>query len=232
MSGPGPTRARSACGALPARAGGQGGRWLVAALLLLAPCAATGQIYAGAEADTGTLVLSNFRTERTPEPVAGTVPAAAAAAAAAVPVRPERALRAAAAARPSVQLSLLIDAVARRNRLAPALLHAVIAAESGYDPRAVSARGAIGLMQLLPATGQRFGARDLFSVEQNIGAGAGYLSWLMTLFDSDLELVLAAYNAGEQAVIHAGRKVPPYPETQAYVRAVLRSLERSAALSL
>ena len=229
MSGPGPTRARSACGALPARAGGQGGRWLVAALLLLAPCAATGQIYAGAEADTGTLVLSNFRTERTPDPIAATLPIAAAAAA---PARPERAAHAAVGARPSAQLSLLIDAVARRNRLAPALLHAVIAAESGYDPRAVSARGAIGLMQLLPATGQRFGARDLFSVEQNIGAGAGYLSWLMTLFDSDLELVLAAYNAGEQAVIHAGRKVPPYPETQAYVRAVLRSLERSAALSL
>jgi lysozyme len=125
----------------------------------------------------------------------------------------------------------LIDEVASRNKLSPALLHAVITAESRYDARAVSSKGAIGLMQLLPATGRRFGARDLFSAEQNVAAGAGYLVWLMALFGGDLELVLAAYNAGERAVINAGCRVPPYPETRAYVKRILESLQgpRAAA---
>jgi soluble lytic murein transglycosylase-like protein len=128
------------------------------------------------------------------------------------------------AAVPSPELRTLIDTVARRTQVAPALLHAVIYAESRYDPNAVSSRGAIGLMQLLPETGKRFGARNLFSASENVTAGANYLSWLMTLFDRDLELVLAAFNAGEQAVLRAGKRVPPYPETQAYVKGILARL--------
>ena len=131
----------------------------------------------------------------------------------------------------SSELQLLITEVAAQVKIAPELLHAVIAAESRYDSRAVSPRGAIGLMQLLPATALRFGARDPYVARQNVLAGASYLKWLMTLFQDDLELVLAAYNAGEQAVLKAGGRIPPYPETQAYVPRVLAYLRcaKSAA---
>jgi len=121
-------------------------------------------------------------------------------------------------------LEELIRGVAAQVQLAPALLHAVIAAESAYDARAVSPRGAMGLMQLMPATARRFGARDPFAPRQNLLAGASYLKWLLTAFDGDLELALAAYNAGEQAVINAGRRIPSYPETRAYVPRVLEFL--------
>ncbi len=197
---------------------------LVVALWLLAPAVARCQIYAGSESATGAVVLSNFRTASTADLVEGTTLPVEPAAPRAVPapVAP-----APVAARPlSAELRTLVDTVASRNQLSPALIHAVIAAESRYDAKAVSAKGAIGLMQLLPATGRRFGARDLFSAEQNVTAGAGYLRWLMGLFDGDLELVLAAYNAGEQAVINAGCRVPAYPETQAYVKRILQNLER------
>jgi soluble lytic murein transglycosylase-like protein len=194
------------------------------ALCLLAPGSARCQIYTGSESASGAVVLSNFRTRETATVVDGTTPPVASAPASAA--RPgATAGKAIAGHRPSAELRTLIDEVASRNKLSPALLHAVITAESRYDPRAVSSKGAIGLMQLLPATGKRFGARDLFSAEQNVAAGAGYLGWLMALFDGNLELVLAAYNAGEQAVIKAGCRVPPYPETRAYVKRILESLQ-------
>jgi soluble lytic murein transglycosylase-like protein len=79
-------------------------------------------------------------------------------------------------------------------------------------------------MQLLPATAQRFGASDPYVARQNVMAGASYLKWLMGLFQNDLELVLAAYNAGEQAVLKAGSRIPPYPETMAYVPRVMAYL--------
>ena len=133
---------------------------------------------------------------------------------------------------PSAELRALIDSVARQTEISPELIHAVISAESRYNPKALSNKGAIGLMQLLPVTGRRFGAEDLYSVEQNVLAGAQYLKWLMGVFGEDLQLVLAAYNAGEQAVLRAGRRVPPYPETQAYVRIVLAELRRTTAAAL
>jgi soluble lytic murein transglycosylase-like protein len=125
----------------------------------------------------------------------------------------------------------IINDVALQVQIAPELLHAVIAAESNFNSRALSPRGAIGLMQLIPATATRFGATDPYVARQNVLAGASYLKWLMALFNNDLELVLAAYNAGEQAVIRAGGKIPPYPETMAYVPRVLAFLRcaRSAA---
>ena len=202
------------------------------ALWLALPVTARAQIYAGSESATGAVVLSNFRTEETSALVDGTTlpaePAAAAPAlpAAVTPPKPVPEVRA------SAELRSLVDTVAGRNRLSPALIHAVIAAESRYDPRAVSAKGAIGLMQLMPATGRRFGASDLYSAEQNVAAGASYLRWLMTMFDGHLDLVLAAYNAGEQAVIHAGCRVPAYPETQAYVKGILDRLERQSVTAL
>jgi soluble lytic murein transglycosylase-like protein len=123
-----------------------------------------------------------------------------------------------------MELRRVVDEVAGKVGISADLLHAVIAAESRYDTRALSPRGAIGLMQLLPATAKRFGARDPYAPDENVLAGARYLKWLMQMFQNDLELVLAAYNAGEQAVVKAGRRVPPYAETQAYVPRVLAYL--------
>jgi soluble lytic murein transglycosylase-like protein len=103
------------------------------------------------------------------------------------------------------------------------LVRAVIVVESGFNPRAISRRGAIGLMQLLPSTARRYGAFNAFDPEQNIHAGARYLADLITRYGKDrLELVLAAYNAGENAVERYGGRIPPFRETRAYVPNVLR----------
>ncbi|VVE90649.1 lytic transglycosylase domain-containing protein [Pandoraea bronchicola] len=110
-----------------------------------------------------------------------------------------------------------------------ALLHAIIDVESGYDPQALSGRGAIGLMQVLPRTGERFGVRRLEDPAENVRAGASYLRWLLTRFDDDLPLVLAAYNAGEGAVLRYGRQIPPFPETRNYVRKVMAGYARLRA---
>jgi soluble lytic murein transglycosylase-like protein len=104
--------------------------------------------------------------------------------------------------------------------LEPALLHAVISAESGYDPQARSPKGAWGLMQLMPNTTQRFGVSDAADPTANLQGGARYLRWLLDLF-KDSRLALAAYNAGEGAVQRYGHTIPPYPETRTYVRRVL-----------
>ncbi len=122
-----------------------------------------------------------------------------------------------------------IRAAASDSGLDYELLKAVIATESGFDARAVSPKGAVGLMQVMPATAQRFGVapRGAQTVQQrltdprtNIQTGARYLAWLMQRFGGRMDLVLAAYNAGEGAVLRAGRKVPNYPETRNYVQRV------------
>ena len=107
-----------------------------------------------------------------------------------------------------------------------ALLHAVISVESGYKQGAVSPKGATGLMQLLPGTAQRYGKVNLLDPGENIAAGARYLRDLLKLFDNDLELALAAYNAGENAVIRHGRRLPPYAETRRYVPLVLAHYQK------
>lgn len=114
----------------------------------------------------------------------------------------------------------LIERVAREQQLHPELLHAVVRVESAYDPKAVSSKGAVGLMQLMPATAARFGVSDREDPQQNLKAGARYLRELLGMFDNDLTLALAAYNAGENAVIRYGNRVPPFPETRDYVRKV------------
>lgn len=124
-----------------------------------------------------------------------------------------------AAARRALRSSLV--AIARTEELDPDLLDAVIVVESGYNARAVSEKGAQGLMQLMPATAERFGVADVFDPSANMRGGARYLRWLMGRFDGDLKLVLAAYNAGEGAVAAHSNRIPPYPETQRYVRRVL-----------
>jgi hypothetical protein len=120
-----------------------------------------------------------------------------------------------------------VQTAAKQHEVDPALVHAVIAAESGYNPKAVSNKGAIGLMQIMPDTGRRFGAKtkDLYSPGENIAVGVRYLAELIEMFDGDIVLAIASYNAGENAVIRFGRKVPPYPETRAYVPRVLRYYE-------
>ena len=127
------------------------------------------------------------------------------------------------AAPPSAALSFapLVNEAAQANTLDAALLHAVITAESGYQPDAVSPKGARGLMQLMPETAKRYGVSNLNDPAQNISGGARYLKDLLKMFDNDLPLTLAAYNAGENAVFRYGRKIPPYRETANYVKKVL-----------
>lgn len=100
-----------------------------------------------------------------------------------------------------------------------ALIRAVMHAESAFKKNAVSKKGAIGLMQLMPATAERFGVRDAFNPEQNINGGTRYLSYLLKMFNNDIVLASAAYNAGENAV-KKYNGVPPFPETQNYVSKV------------
>ncbi len=116
----------------------------------------------------------------------------------------------------------LIESAAFANTVNPALVRALIVVESGFNPRAVSKRGAIGLMQLRPETARRYGVSNIYDPAQNIRAGTRYLSDLMTLYDSDTELALAAYNAGEAAVARYGGHIPPFKETLQYVPNVLK----------
>ncbi len=113
----------------------------------------------------------------------------------------------------------LIEAAASRYNVDAELIASVIAAESNFNPKAISRRNACGLMQLLPQTAARLGVHNIFDPSENIDAGTHYLSDLLTLYKNDLALTLAAYNAGPLRVQQYGR-VPPYAETQGYVRKV------------
>ena len=119
------------------------------------------------------------------------------------------------------QYSPVIETAAKTHGVEIALVHAVITAESGYNPRAVSRAGAQGIMQLMPDTARRFGVQNSFDATQNIHGGVRYLRELLTMFNGNKELAVAAYNAGENAVIRAGNRVPAYPETASYVPKVL-----------
>ena len=123
----------------------------------------------------------------------------------------------------------LIDQYARTSRLDPALVKAVVAVESGFDPRAVSAKGAVGLMQVIPETGERYGltgdaqrstAERLYDPATNLRIGTRYLRDLLDRFENDLVLALAAYNAGEGSVLTRDNTVPPFAETRTFVRLV------------
>lgn len=102
-----------------------------------------------------------------------------------------------------------------------ALVHAVISAESGYNPHAFSRAGAIGIMQLMPDTAKRYGVKNMLDPADNINGGVRYLKDLLVMFNGNIELAVAAYNAGEHAVIRAGNRIPPYAETTQYVPKVL-----------
>lgn len=109
-----------------------------------------------------------------------------------------------------------------RNGVDPLLLYAVMHQESTFKTHAVSPKGARGLMQLMPGTAARYGVTNIFDSRQNIEGGARYMRFLLDLFDDDVELALAGYNAGENAVLKFGNRVPPYSETQEYVRRISR----------
>ena len=115
----------------------------------------------------------------------------------------------------------LIALISRQHALDKDLVHAVVRAESAYDPNAVSRAGAVGLMQLMPATAAHYGVTNRRDPAQNLSGGTRYLAYLLKLFKNDLRLALAGYNAGEGAVQRYGNKIPPYRETQNYVRKVL-----------
>lgn len=112
-----------------------------------------------------------------------------------------------------------------RNRVDPTLLYAIMHQESAFRPRAISRVGASGLMQLMPGTARRFGVTNIFDPRQNIEGGARYMRFLLDFFGNDIVLALAGYNAGEGAVLRYGRRVPPYRETQEYVRRISRRYE-------
>jgi len=115
----------------------------------------------------------------------------------------------------------LVDEAAATYGLEPALIHAVIQAESAYNPKAVSPKGAVGLMQLMPATAKRYGVKNRRNATQNVLGGTRYLRDLLKMFNYNKRLALAGYNAGEGAVKKYGNKIPPYKETQNYVRIVM-----------
>jgi soluble lytic murein transglycosylase-like protein len=117
------------------------------------------------------------------------------------------------------EIRRVIDETAQSVGISARLLHSVVLVESGFDPRAVSPKMAAGLMQLMPATAERFGVRDSFDPRENVRAGARYLRLLIDKYKGDLTLALAAYNAGEGKVEAYGG-VPPYEETRAYIAAI------------
>jgi soluble lytic murein transglycosylase-like protein len=167
-----------------------------------------------------TVVRADPRTGRLVRTVVVTPKPAALAPRAAVPAAAPERLPAA------PDLDDAVRRIAAEHALSPELLHSVIRVESNFDPYAVSAKGALGLMQLIPATARRFGVADVFDPVENIQGGARYLKYLLELYGNDTGLALAAYNAGEGAVARYGG-VPPYAETRNYVNSVARRLEEA-----
>ena len=193
--------------------------WLTfaAAVLLLSwPAGASAQIYAWRDIN-GTLVLSDRRLSDGAQTYA-------------VPDAPAiRATRPVASRAAREQFEPLVREYAARHALRPDLVRAVIQVESGFNPRARSPKGAMGLMQLMPDTARELGVLDPYDPAENIRGGTKYLRQLLDRFDGDEELALAAYNAGPGAVDRYGRQIPPYRETRDYVRKVGSVDGRTAA---
>lgn len=124
----------------------------------------------------------------------------------------------------------VIKKVAGKYRIDPALVHVIIRAESNYDSFAISDKGAMGLMQLMPATALQYGVKNVFDPSQNIEGGVRYLQDLVKLYNGHTKLVLAAYNAGQEAV-RKYKGIPPYPETKAYIGGITQSYKKPSVLT-
>ena len=127
---------------------------------------------------------------------------------------------------PASRFDGMIKSIAAQHGLDPSLIHSIIQAESDYDPYAVSAKGASGLMQLMPETAKRYGVRNVFDPWENIEGGVKYIKDLIKLFGRKTDHVLAAYNAGQNAVKKYGG-IPPYPETERYINKVKAAYPQS-----
>lgn len=179
---------------------------VLAALAITVPAEA--QIYTWRDAG-GTLVLSNVPPPGSPE------------AARTYAVPGTRSVKAARPVEvPAARFDDLIERHASAQRLSPELVRAVIQVESAFNPVAVSSKGAMGLMQLMPATARDLGVANPFHPDENIGGGARYLRWLLDRYGGNVELALAAYNAGPGAVDRYGQQIPPFRETRNYVEKV------------
>jgi soluble lytic murein transglycosylase-like protein len=190
--------------------------WLsgMALTLLAGSSAARADIYSFVDS-SGVAHFSNVPTDKRYRLVLAIPPSSAAESAASVEKWLEK----------SVEYDGMIERAAHSATVQADLVRAVIVVESAFNPRAVSSKGALGLMQLQPATARRFGVSNAFDPEQNIAAGARYLSELIARYDNSIELALAAYNAGEEAVERYGRHIPPFGETKRYVPNVIRVYE-------
>ena len=175
---------------------------------LLTPLPARAQIYAWRDVN-GTLVLSDRKLDE--GAMTYLVPEASGI----------RTTRTATTEYSSVYESL-VQEHASRHALRPELVRAVIQVESGFNPRARSPKGAMGLMQLMPSTAKRLGVRNAYDPAENIGGGCAYLRQLLDRYDGNEQLALAAYNAGEGAVDRHGKNIPPFQETREYVKKVGR----------
>jgi soluble lytic murein transglycosylase-like protein len=187
---------------------------------------AQAQIFGGVS-DTGSVVLSNIATDE-----ARTVVVTASYISVPASLKTDAsAARSNVASVPPKAFQAFIVEASVASRLPVELIHAVISAESNYNPRALSGKGAQGLMQLMPATASRFGSINSMDPRDNILTGSRYLRWLMDYFNQNIELAVAAYNAGEGAVVKAGHKIPPYPETQKYVPKVLQYFRQASGVA-
>ena len=182
---------------------------IAVAFALLSPAAADAQIYAWRDAN-GTLVLSDRQVD---------TPIAVYEVDGAPQIRTTRPMADGERSRTGAY-DAIIEEHAQRHSLRPELVRAVIQVESGFNPRALSPKGAMGLMQLMPATARDLGVLNAYDPEDNIRGGTRYLRLLLDKYDGDERLALAAYNAGPGAVDKYGRQVPPYRETEKYVQKV------------
>ena len=190
----------------------------VAALSLLCPLAASAQIYAWQDA-SGNWVLSDKKKDASAKSYS-------VATAAATTFRTTKPL-----SKRAALYSSLIEEHASLNGVSADLVRALIQAESAFNPRAVSPKGAMGLMQLMPGTAAEFGVFDAFNPVQNVRAGVRYLKRLLDSYDGRVELALAAYNAGPGAVKKYGGKIPPYRETMNYVAKIRGTTDATVGTS-
>jgi soluble lytic murein transglycosylase-like protein len=193
---------------------------LAIALVGMVSPPAAAQIYSWRDA-SGTLVLSDRPLSEEARPVTAVH---------AGPARHDRSTRTSPAAGPLrvTSYASLIDEHARRHDVRPDLVRAVIQVESAFNPTAVSPKGAMGLMQLMPATARSLGVGNPFDPRQNVRAGVAYLRQLLDRYDNDEALALAAYNAGPGAVDRYNQSVPPYRETRAYVARISEAAGRGS----